>query len=431
MSRPQRTALDPQVELAETYRSITLLTTELCQANDQLRASNQKLSDLYSTALRFVDNVSHEFRTPLSVIKEFAAILHEGIAGALNEQQREYAGIILARVDDLTMMVGDLLDISKLESGLLGIHRRAHNYSDIVEPIRTTLERRAAAGGIFLEFESPPNLPTVYCDAKKAGRVIINLAINACKFCSPGSKVTVWARYDAGCSEVVVGISDTGPGIAPENVEAIFERFRQLDNDTETDTRGFGLGLNIASELVQLNLGDICVESEPGKGSTFTFTMPIHDPILIVERFAQRIPTLRAGSEHVSILTVTTDESAGVSASDELQRLFELRMRRSDIAFRPRLHQWLVCVATSRPQVHEIVERISRAPGESLHFELSEAPPKLEVAVSGTWKLPEHSTAFASAFAAQWHATTSGRPVLLSSYQPQRTTHGDARSEYA
>ncbi len=426
-----RNVEDLHTELDETYRSVTLLTAEVSQVNEQLRLSNQKLSELYSTALQFVDNVSHEFRTPLSVIKEFAAILHEGIAGALNEKQREYAGIILGRVDDLTVMVGDLLDISKLEAGLLGLHRRAHDCADIVDGILTTLEHRASAGGIRLEFDFAPHLPAVYCDSEKAGRVIVNLVINACKFGNQGSKVTVWARHEPERSEVVIGISDTGPGIAPEKVEAIFDRFRQLGDDIEGDTGGFGLGLNIARELVQLNLGDIGVDSEPGKGSTFTFTIPTYDPVRIVKRFSRRIDALRAGSEHVSILTVTTDDGIGAATSDELQRLLERQMRRSDLVFKPRDHQWLVCVATSRPKVQDVVERIQSAPGESLHFELSDGPPKLEVAINGTWNLLERADAFTSAFAALWHASVSEPAPRANRRAFSGAAPADADSEHA
>lgn len=428
MSPSTRSVEGLQIELEETYRSVTLLTTEISQINEQLRLSNQNLADLYSTALQFVDNVSHEFRTPLSVIKEFSSILHDGIAGALNQEQREYAGIILARVDDLTLMVGDLLDISRLESGLVGVHRRPHRCSEILEGVRTTLERRTSARGVELEIDLAPDLPAVYCDAEKAGRVIVNLGINASKFCSDGSKVAVWARNEAERSEVVIGISDSGPGIAPENVEAIFERFNQLGNESDTDTRGFGLGLNIAKELVQLNLGDIGVESERGIGSTFTFTIPAYDPIRIVKRFAERLDAVRAGSEHVSILTVTADTGIEGEASDELQRLLEEQMRRSDLVFKPRMNHWLVCVATSRAQVLEVVERIREAAGESLHFELHGGPPELEVSVNGTWNVLERPHAFASAFAALWHESVSGH--LPSAYSPP-TAPENSRAEHA
>ncbi len=134
----------------------------LIDARDLLAQKNQKLSELYETAHQFVDNVSHEFRTPLTVIKEYAAILQEGLVGGINAEQKDFLDIILSRVDDLGLMVNDMLDTSRLEAGLLGMKREEHHIAEIVDHIRPVLLRRAMGNGVSLSINFDPDLPKAY-----------------------------------------------------------------------------------------------------------------------------------------------------------------------------------------------------------------------------------------------------------------------------
>jgi len=247
----------------------------LAGAKQVLEEHNQRLRELYNTAHQFVDHVSHEFRTPLMVIREYAAAIGEGMAGETTNQQREYLGTIMNRVDELHVLVEDLLDISRIEADLLRTARRSCSITDIFEQVRPTLQRKADSSQVVLELSASENLPRVYCDPEKVGRIMINLGVNAIKFSRSDAPVRIWARLTEDEREIQVGITDRGPGIARENLEIIFERFRQLDDHVRMSAKGFGLGLNIVKELVQLHFGRLHVDSALGEGSTFSFTIPL------------------------------------------------------------------------------------------------------------------------------------------------------------
>ncbi len=248
------------------------LVTSLEHANQLLTVKNKRLVELCETTHGFVDNVSHEFRTPLTVVKEFASLLTDGLCGPLNEKQHRAAQVISDRADDLACMVNDMLDVSRLRAGILTVWRRPARLADVVQHLRPMLERKAARNNVRLAFEIPDDLPPVFCDAGKLSQVITNLLVNAVKFSGDDGRVKLWARADHPC-RVVVGVSDDGPGIETDKLRLIFERFAQLENDTDSSTKGVGLGLAIVKDFVTLNLGEISVESTPGNGSTFSFAL--------------------------------------------------------------------------------------------------------------------------------------------------------------
>jgi len=383
------------------------------ESQELLKKKNKRLSELYATAHQFVDNVSHEFRTPLTVIKEFASILADGLVGEMNEEQREFIGIILSRVNDLGLMVDDMLDISRIEAGLLGVRRREHHAHEIVNGVQTTLERKAAASGVTLKFELDAALPTVYCDAENIGRVIINLAVNACKFCGEAGEVKLWARHDRAQSQIVFGVTDNGSGISRENLEVIFTRFKQVGDGARASSQGVGLGLNIAKELVQINFGDIGVESEIGKGSTFTFSVPTFNPVRILEIFAARIEHFRNGSSFASLVTVCADDNTDAAHCDMLEQFLERQMRGNDLIFRTQTRKWLLCAAANQQQLIEMIERIQTARQESKRSMPDDPFPGLHFAVNGIWSLAEDCAGFIAAFETEWSAAGAANPMSL------------------
>lgn len=368
------------------------------ESQELLKKANIKLSELYKTAHQFVDNVSHEFRTPLAVIKDFASILAEGLAGEVNEDQQKYLGIIVNRVDDLAVMVDDMLDISKLEAGMLRVARQECNLESIFEDVRTTLERKAEANSAALKIAIDASLPTVYCDAEKIGRVIINLAVNAFKFSDEDGVVFLWARHDRKNAQIRVGVTDNGPGIAPENLQAIFERFKQVGGDVRSSTKGFGLGLNIVKELVHLNFGDIGVESDRGKGSTFAFTIPTFDPPRILKRYLQRIEQFRDGVSFVSLVTARRTADATDAPDEDVEHFLQYQLRRTDLMFKAGDGRWLLGVATSQPQLDQLLERLGDAWSDA-NANRPDAPlPAIEYEPNGTWSIADQASDFIETF---------------------------------
>ena len=255
----------------------------LGRLNALLAHKNARLEEMTDRAHRFVDDVSHEFRTPLTVIKEYASLILDGLGGPVSEDQAEWLRTIDVATVDLNTMVEDFLDSSKLRAGRLRVDRRPVAVTEILSNIERMLVRKAEAAGITLQVECTAGLPDVFADPEKARRVVMNLATNAIKFSPRGSTVRiVGRRLD---DEVEIAVHDEGPGLDRSDLATLFQRFRQLPNAMSPSVKGFGLGLNIARQLVWLNLGRIDVDSEPGRGSVFRFTIPISEPAAIVDRF--------------------------------------------------------------------------------------------------------------------------------------------------
>ncbi|MGE0479838.1 MAG: ATP-binding protein [Phycisphaerae bacterium] len=376
------------------------LPEHLQAATAQLAQQNRRLAELYDTAHQFVDHVSHEFRTPLAVIKEFAALMRDGLVGETSAAQHNYLGVIVQRVDDLSILIDDMLDISKLEAGALGISRADCGVAEIVERVRTTLERRAAASHARLEFDLAADLPRVYCDPEKAGRVITNLVINALKFCGDHGEVLLRARGEPTRHEVVVAIIDNGPGIPPESVKLLFERFRQLAGHGRSGMKGFGLGLSIARELVHLNLGDISVESQPGVGSTFSFTIPIAERRALLARYLDRVEQFRSECSAVALVCVESDAGAAPALLDELAALVQHHTRRTDLLFRVRPHRWLLVAAANQPDLQPLIERLHRARDVAAANRPDGALPPLFIDPPRSWNFQTEREAFVAAFLA-------------------------------
>lgn len=387
--------LDKAIRYAITRQQ--LLRTKV-EANNLLRRKNQKLAELYQTAHRFVENVSHEFRTPLTVIKEYASIIQDGLAGEVSEEQHRYLGIVTDRVEDLSIMVSDMLDISRLEAGLLGVSRAAQDVEAIVDRFRPTLERRALASGSALEIALDGDLPQVYCDANQVGRVLINLVVNALKFTQDGGKVRVWAHFDRVKAEVTIGVTDNGPGISPAQKEAIFERFKQLDGDIRASTKGFGLGLSIVKELVQLNFGEISVESQVGEGSSFSFTLPIFEASSVMARYLGLVEHFRYGSSWVSLISLSVEEDLEASQSAEIEELLQRNLRASDLLFRKAPNVWLLVAASNQLELECLVERLNEVWSAENRNRLDAQLPSLNVETRGGWQVSDNRAEFMTCF---------------------------------
>lgn len=329
LSRTIRYAIQRQ-QAQEAIRRLL----ERVQKNERtLRQKNKRLADLYETASRFVDNVSHEFRTPLTVIREYASLMRDGVGGEVSPQYCRFLDIITDRTDDLATMVDDMLDVSRLEAGLLGFCRKPYRLVEIVDRIRPSLLRKGEVKRVDLQIDIDDNLPEVFCDAEKVGRVIINLAVNAIKFTGESGCVRVWAVPCPERREVHVGVTDNGPGIEPSQLSTIFERFKQVDRPTRGTAKGFGLGLSIAKELVDLSFGAIEAESEPGRGSTFRFSLPMVAPEEILRRYLNYLKRLEDAPRDVSLVAIAPESNSPDEDRREVEALLDYLLRRNDLMY--------------------------------------------------------------------------------------------------
>lgn len=338
-------------------RELVTQRQQLEQSNGELKKSNEKLSELYQTAQRFVDNVSHEFRTPLTVIKGYAEAVGEGMAGPVNQRQKEFLGYVVDRTRDLAQMVDDLLDTSKLRAGTLRVDRAPQTLEEILQPVRPILKAKAAMVKVEWVEDIADDLPVVIADAEKAGRVILNLAVNAIKFSPEGGRVTLWARRQREPGGgVEVGVTDHGPGISPESMAVVFDRFQQLSQGRNKN-KGFGLGLNIARELVALNLGEIRVTSQLGQGSTFSFTLPPNDPDEVLRRYLAYLTTLTEVETSIGAMRIV--QLAGAAVAEEVRKYFATTIRPSDLILQAPDGQSLLVIGCGS-DVDAWVERLRR-----------------------------------------------------------------------
>jgi signal transduction histidine kinase len=221
----------------------------------------------------FLANMSHELRTPLNAIVGFSQVLKQKLFGEVNEKQDEYLDDILSSADHLLALINDILDLSKVEAGQVELEVGLFSLREALERGLVMVRERATKNGVQLELALDPSVDLVEGDERRIRQVVFNLLSNAVKFTPSGGRVDVSMAKQNG--EVRIAVRDTGPGIASADQERIFEEFQQARDTDGERPEGTGLGLALSRSLVELHGGRIWVESEPGEGSTFTFTLPV------------------------------------------------------------------------------------------------------------------------------------------------------------
>jgi signal transduction histidine kinase len=254
----------------ENRDELGALAANVNRMNDELRRLYRELEATSRHKSEFLANMSHELRTPLNAILGFSQVLREEMVGEVNEKQAEYLDDILSSGNHLLSLINDVLDLSKVEAGQVELELAPFSLREALERGVVMVRERAMQDGVEVSFAASPSVDIVSGDERRVRQVIFNLLSNAVKFTPAGGAVDVTAAQVNGA--VTVSVSDTGPGIAPEDRERIFEEFQQADAGLERE--GTGLGLALSKRLVELHGGRIWVDSEPGQGSTFAFTLP-------------------------------------------------------------------------------------------------------------------------------------------------------------
>ena len=260
------------IELLRTFATQSALAIQNARLFHEIEDKGRQLEAASRHKSEFLANMSHELRTPLNAVIGFSEVLLQRMFGALNDKQDEYLRDIYASGQHLLSLINDILDLSKIEAGRMELTPAPFHLPGALENAVTLVKERAGRHGIALELDLDPSLVEVVADERKVKQVVLNLLSNAVKFTPEGGRIVLRAGRAAGAVEIAV--SDTGVGIAPEDQAAIFEEFRQVGSD-ERRREGTGLGLALARKFVELHGGRIRVESAVGRGSTFTFTLPL------------------------------------------------------------------------------------------------------------------------------------------------------------
>jgi signal transduction histidine kinase len=262
------------IELLKTFATQSVLAIQNARLFREIEDKSRQIEAANRHKSEFLANMSHELRTPLNAIIGFSEVLGERLFGELNDKQAEYTEDILSSGRHLLSLINEILDLSKVEAGRMELELAAFDLPLAIDNARTFVRERATRHGITVDVAIDERLGVFVGDERKIKQILLNLLSNAVKFTPEGGRIGINARQSN--SAVEISVIDTGIGIAPEDQPRIFEEFRQVGSDYEHKSEGTGLGLTLAKKFVELHGGNIWVESEVGKGSKFTFTLPVH-----------------------------------------------------------------------------------------------------------------------------------------------------------
>ncbi|MFH1238933.1 MAG: ATP-binding protein [bacterium] len=259
----------------ELEEKINIATGNLSRANEKLSQANQRLEELSQAKSEFVSIVSHELRAPLTSINGFVNVMLDGETGEINDNQKEFLGIIDQNTQRLTTLINDLLNLSRIETGKFReIKTSPLELDKLVKETAASFKSETEKKGLTLKVNLPQEpLVLVKADRNQIIQVLTNLLSNAVKYTDKGGEISIEVSRVPGYLQTM--ISDTGLGISKENLSHMFEKFYRTDNPKVRALTGTGLGLTITKSIVEIHGGNIWVESELGQGSRFYFTLPV------------------------------------------------------------------------------------------------------------------------------------------------------------
>lgn len=333
----------------------------------QLEESVQELRKLDEIKSEFVSVASHELRTPLAAIKNAVQLILTGKTGAINENQVKFLSMAERNINRLMNILNDLLSLSRIESGKMTMNFEELDLRGLIEFIHSSFKPQTDGKSIHLRMELPPEVPAIYGDREKVEQILTNLVGNALKFTPEGGAILISAKpEDGNGSRMAISVKDTGAGIPSDQLDKIFEKFHQVEGSLQRSVGGTGLGLAITKGLVEAHQGRIFVESEVGKGSVFTFTLPISRGEKRDSQFRPILDReLRRAQENLSPLTLfLLQVEEGEGKKDPLREQIEKEMkkclcRKSDILLRrEREKLWVAICETGRKGAEVIRQRI-------------------------------------------------------------------------
>jgi len=272
MRKTVRLFTDKQIDLATTFADQAGIAIENVRLFDEIQDKSRQLEEASQHKSQFLANMSHELRTPLNAILGYAELMADGAYGEPSDKMLGILKRLEANGKHLLGLINDVLDLSKIEAGQLVLELSDYSVQDIAQTVRSTLEPLASDKKLAFKLDLAPDLPPGHGDGRRLTQVLINLVGNAIKFTDAGE---VAIKAEAHNGSFHVSVCDTGPGISAADQTKLFQEFQQADNAITRKKGGTGLGLAISKRIIEMHGGKIWVESQPGQGSTFAFTLPV------------------------------------------------------------------------------------------------------------------------------------------------------------
>ena len=276
-------------ELKEAKDELELQAWGLKKTNDgikllykELEEKTKRLQELDRLKSDFISTVSHELRTPLAITKEGIGLVLDEIPGKINEKQQKILTTARNNIDRLARIINNLLDMSKIEAGKIGLKKELINIRSLIQQLTFSFEPKVKDKGLELKVNLPKEEIDIYVDADRVMQVFTNLVYNAIKFTKVGFIEVSVRQKD---SEVECSVADTGIGISKKDLPEVFSKFRQFGRTADAGEKGTGLGLSIAKGIIDMHGGRIWLESEFGKGTKFTFTLPKYNAEMLFREY--------------------------------------------------------------------------------------------------------------------------------------------------
>jgi signal transduction histidine kinase len=260
------------MEILDETRQLIEYSRELEQKSKELKSLNARLKELDKLKDDFISTITHELRTPLTAVRSITEILHDN-AGLDANQQKQFTGIVIKEVERLTRLISQVLDFQKLASGRMNWDITPLDLRKVITEAISASKQLIAEKKIRLAMRLPEKCPRISGDRDRLMQVLLNLISNAVKFC-PVTGGAIEVELIVQADYLQVNVEDNGIGISAENQALIFEKFRQVKDNTKGRPKGSGLGLSITRQIIEVHNGRIWVESELGKGAKFSFSLP-------------------------------------------------------------------------------------------------------------------------------------------------------------
>jgi signal transduction histidine kinase len=345
-----------------------------------LHAANEKLKELAVLKDEFVAKVSHELRTPLTSVKEGISLMLDGALGETTADQQDFLQTMDGDIDRLTELINNMLDLSKIEAGRMRLFRNRVEVPKLVELVLKSYH--SLLGKRAVHVDATPDLAPVFGDANRLTQVLTNLLSNAIKFTHNDGAITFRLQQRNGL--VTVGVEDNGPGIAPDDLAKLFQKFSQVGQPSGGGHRGTGLGLVVCKELTELHGGRIEVASQVGKGTTFTMSLPAYtDQFALAESFREQLQLASSQDGPVAVSLVAVDVRPLLDAADSPAARADT-LERTPAEVRQHLHRgdavlpiepaWVVALsATDARGARAIVTRLREKLGEGQRLQFGAA----------------------------------------------------------